>query len=86
MEKYARDIIVDAGREQRPRRQSRDPDGTDPLFQHALLCQLGLPRRHVEERVFERRSGAASLLLEAGRWYTVSGPAAPPGLGLRRAF
>ncbi|MEQ1712453.1 MAG: replication protein RepA [Hyphomicrobium sp.] len=70
MEKHAGDIIVDAGREQRPRRQSRDPDGTDPLFQHALLCQLGLPRRHVKERVFERRSGAASLLLEAGRWYT----------------
>lgn len=70
MEKHAGDIIVDAGREQRSRRQSRDPDGTDPLFQHALLCQLGLPRRHVKERVFERRSGAASLLLEAGRWYT----------------
>jgi len=41
-----------------------------PLYQHALLCQLGLPRRHVGERVFERRSGSASLLLEAGRWYT----------------
>jgi Plasmid encoded RepA protein/Phage integrase family len=39
-------------------------------YHHGLLCQLGLPRRKPKERVFERRSGDASLLLEAGRWWT----------------
>lgn len=70
MEYRSGDIIVDAGRELRPDGASRGPGDATPLFQHALLCQLGLPRRHVKERIFERRSGAASLLLEAGRWYT----------------
>lgn len=41
-----------------------------PLFHHSLLCQLGLPRRHRTERIFERRSGSASLLMTAGHWYT----------------
>lgn len=39
----------------------------DPQFLHALLCQLGLPRKPTEARVFERRSGAAGMVLEAGR-------------------
>ena len=39
----------------------------NPSFLHALLCQLGLPRRKTEARHFERRSGQAALLLEAGR-------------------
>lgn len=69
MEHRTADIIVDEGREQRLGAAARGAEDATPLFQHALLCQLGLPRRHVEERVFERRSGAASLLLEAGRWY-----------------
>ncbi len=47
-----------------------DVSSDDPQFLHSLLCQLGLPRRPVEERVFERASGKASLLLEAGRWFT----------------
>ena len=47
-----------------------DVSSDDPQFLHALLCQLGLPRRPVEERVFERTSGKASLILEAGRWFT----------------
>lgn len=42
----------------------------DPQFLHSLLCQLGLPRRPTKERIFERTSGNASLLIEAGRWYT----------------
>ncbi len=42
----------------------------NPQFLHALLCQLGLPRSEVEGRVFERRSGKASLLVEAGHWNT----------------
>lgn len=39
-------------------------------FLHAVLCQVGMPRKHTEGRVFERRSGSASMLLEAGRlWH-----------------
>lgn len=39
-------------------------------FLHSLLCQVGMPRSRVEGRTFERRSGTASLLLEAGRiWH-----------------
>lgn len=38
-------------------------------FLHAVLCQVGMPRRRVEGRIFERKSGYASLLLEAGRLY-----------------
>lgn len=40
------------------------PDRID--FQHSLLCQIGLPRRHTTARVFERRNGHASILVEAG--------------------
>lgn len=42
----------------------------DPQFLHSLFCQLGLPRRPITERIFERASGNASLLIEAGRWFT----------------
>lgn len=41
-----------------------------PLYQHALLCQLGFPRSKVTGPLFERRSGAASLLIEGGPWHT----------------
>jgi Plasmid encoded RepA protein len=41
----------------------------NPQFLHALLCQLGLPRKKIAERVFERTSGRASMLIEAGNWY-----------------
>jgi hypothetical protein len=37
-----------------------------PEFLHAVLCQLGLPRSRQNARTFERHSGGASLLLEAG--------------------
>ncbi|MBF0321783.1 MAG: replication protein [Magnetococcales bacterium] len=43
------------------------PDFVD--FLHVILCQVGMPRRRVDGRVFERRNGAASLLLEAGKLY-----------------
>ncbi|NPD70125.1 replication protein RepA (plasmid) [Lichenicola cladoniae] len=36
-------------------------------FQHAILCQVGLPRARVAERTFERTSGSASILVEAGK-------------------
>jgi hypothetical protein len=37
-----------------------------PDFLHGILCQVGLPRSRVEGDTFERRSGAASLLVKAG--------------------
>ena len=37
-----------------------------PSFLHAVLCQVGLPRRKVEGDTFERRSGNASLRVKAG--------------------
>jgi hypothetical protein len=47
------------------------PDRVD--FLHAVLCQVGMPRSQQNERIFERRSGAASMLLEAGRLWTRQG-------------
>jgi hypothetical protein len=41
----------------------------DASYQHAILCQVGMPRKRTEGLTFERRNGTASLLLEAGkRW------------------
>jgi hypothetical protein len=41
------------------------PDRVD--FLHSVLCQVGMPRRRLAERTFERSSGTASLAIEAGR-------------------
>jgi hypothetical protein len=41
------------------------PDKVDYL--HAVLCQVGMPRRHTDKRVFERWQGNIGLSLEAGR-------------------
>jgi drug/metabolite transporter superfamily protein YnfA len=41
-----------------------EPDGID--FQHAVLCQVGIPRSKTPGRVFERHSGFVSVRLEAG--------------------
>lgn len=38
-------------------------------FLHAVLCQVGMPRKRVEGRTFERNSGSVSMVLEAGRLY-----------------
>lgn len=46
-----------------------------PEYLHAVLCQVGLPRRKQAERVFERRSGNAALRLEAGSMFV--GPSKP---------
>lgn len=43
-------------------------EGERPEFMHAVLCQVGLPRSRVQGRTFERTSGNASMLLEAGRF------------------
>lgn len=43
------------------------PIGID--FTHAVLCQVGMPRKATDARVFERSSGNAMLRLEAGALY-----------------
>jgi len=40
------------------------PDRAD--FLHAILCQVGMPRKATEGRLFERTSGGAVMRLEAG--------------------
>ncbi|XVJ51428.1 MAG: replication protein [Vampirovibrio sp.] len=35
-------------------------------FLHAIMCQVGMPRKTTDERVFERHSGSAVIRLEAG--------------------
>ncbi len=44
-----------------------DPERID--FLHAVLCQVGMPRKYVDGRTFERNNGAVSMVLEAGRLY-----------------
>lgn len=39
-------------------------------YLHAVLCQVGLPRKSVRSTTFERTNGNASLLIEAGRLWT----------------
>lgn len=60
-----------------------------PEFLHAVLCQVGMPRRRLTERTFERTSGTASLKIDAGelwdgrRWVEQPLPyGAPPRLVL----
>lgn len=44
-----------------------EPDEGDYGFMHSIMCQVGLPRSKIEELSFERRSGGAALLVEAGK-------------------
>lgn len=44
-----------------------DPNRID--FHHAVLCQVGIPRKKTEARTFERQSGFVSVQLEAGRLF-----------------
>lgn len=46
-----------------------DPYPEQIDFLHAVLCQVGMPRKHVEGRIFERNNNAVSMILEAGRLY-----------------
>jgi len=41
------------------------PDRMD--FLHTVMCQVGMPRRMTDARIFERQCGHVSILLEAGR-------------------
>jgi len=43
------------------------PDEEDRAFMHSIMCQVGLPRSKVEGSTFERKSGGAGLLVEAGK-------------------
>lgn len=43
------------------------PDGDDMAFMHSIMCQVGLPRSKVDGSTFERHSGNAGLLIEAGK-------------------
>jgi len=44
--------------------QEAPPERAD--FLHAVLCQVGMPRKQSKERLFERSSGTVSMRLEAG--------------------
>ena len=43
------------------------PTGNAVGYMHAVLSQVGLPRSKFDGRLFERTSGGASLVVEAGR-------------------
>jgi hypothetical protein len=43
------------------------PDRAD--FLHTVMCQVGLPRRRTDAKVFERQSGNVSIRLETGSLY-----------------
>lgn len=43
-----------------------EADADTVAYLHALLCQVGLPRRRTEARSFERVSGNAGIRIEAG--------------------
>ena len=43
------------------------PDHDDRAYMHSIMCQVGLPRSKVEGTSFERHSGGAALLVEAGK-------------------
>ncbi len=43
------------------------PGGDDLAFMHTIMCQVGLPRSKVAGTSFERHSGNAALLVEAGK-------------------
>ena len=50
----------------------RQDQAEDITYQHSIICQTGLPVRHQDARVWERRQGRALLRMEAGA-------AVPPG-------
>jgi len=48
-------------------------DSKEIDFQHAVLCQVGIPRSRTPGRVFERHSGFVSVRLEAGALFDGEG-------------
>lgn len=47
--------------------RDQPPDRLD--FLHTVMCQIGMPRKATESRVFERQNGPFSILLEAGKFW-----------------
>lgn len=45
-------------------------DVDSPEFMHSILCHVGLPRAQTDVRTFERTSGRASIMIEAGKLWT----------------
>ena len=43
------------------------PDDDDRGYMHSIMCQVGLPRSRFDGTSFERHSGGAALLVEAGK-------------------
>lgn len=54
------------------------PDFEEMAYQHAVLCQVGLPRRKVEGNRFMRRSGSAWMQVQSGVLDEGRGPVAQP--------
>ena len=54
------------------------PHGDQLAFLHAVLCQVGLPRRAVKGQNFMRRSGAAWINVQAGYIDEGRGPVPQP--------
>lgn len=46
-----------------------EPAGDDIALVHAVFCHVGFPRSKQSGRTFKRKSGQASILLEAGSLY-----------------
>jgi hypothetical protein len=46
---------------------SERPGDDDKGYMHSIMCQVGLPRSKVDGISFERSSGGAALLVEAGK-------------------
>lgn len=46
-----------------------ESEADSPEFMHSVLCHVGLPRSKTPGRVFERSSGNAAIMIEAGRLY-----------------
>jgi len=54
------------------------PIGDDLMFSHSIFCNVGLPRRRIASREFERSFGAARLSVQAGLLDEGDGPVPQP--------
>jgi len=54
------------------------PCGDDMAFTHTVLCQVGLPRKHVASREFRRQSGSMWINIQAGVLDEGVGPVEQP--------
>lgn len=57
---------------------TQSPVSGDVVFSHSILCQVGLPRKKVDEREFLRRSGDAWINVQAGMLDEGRGPVYQP--------